>query len=217
MALRMTLVGTDLECMRGGQRLFAPVGFRLAPGQALLLKGPNGAGKTTLLRALAGLGRLEAGTATLDGVPLAQADGAVALSGHLDAVKHALTVAENIGFWAALAGADPGPALGRFGLTGLAARPAGRLSAGQKRRLGLARLAVSGARVWLMDEPTVSLDAENTAALGAMIAEHLGQGGMAIIATHLPMPIEASELVLTPAVQAPEAAPDDPFLAGDMA
>ncbi len=154
---------------------------------------------------------------TLDGVPLAQVDGAVALSGHLDAVKHALTVAENIGFWAALGRSDPAPALARFGLTGLTARPAGRLSAGQKRRLGLARLAVSGARVWLMDEPTVSLDAENTAALGEMIRAHLGQGGMAIIATHLAMPVEAKELVLTPALRVPEAAPDDPFLAGDLA
>ncbi|NNU81006.1 heme ABC exporter ATP-binding protein CcmA [Halovulum dunhuangense] len=213
----MTLDARDLECRRGASSLFEPVSFTLAPGHALLLQGPNGAGKTTLLRAMAGLGQLFAGSITLNGTPLHQVEGALAYTGHLDAIKPALSVAENIGFWAALSGiGEIAPALAAFGLTGLAERPAGRLSAGQKRRLGLARLAVSAAPVWLLDEPTVSLDAENTAALGALVTRHLDAGGIAIIATHLPVPVKADVLRLVP--RAAGAQPQaDPFLDGAFA
>ncbi|MEM8657617.1 MAG: heme ABC exporter ATP-binding protein CcmA [Pseudomonadota bacterium] len=210
----MTLSAFDLTCHRGGTRLFDPVQFDLPPGTARLLRGPNGVGKTTLLRAIAGLGAGAEGTVTLDGAPLADQEGVVAYTGHLDAVKPALTVAENLGFWAALSGVGAvEQALQAFNLTGLRDRVAGRLSAGQKRRLGLARLALSGARVWLLDEPTVSLDQDSTAALGRIISAHLETGGYALIATHLPIPIEAAPLPLTPAKPEVAHAAADPFLA----
>lgn len=208
----MTLVARDLTCRRGALSLFEPASFTLAPGEALMLRGPNGAGKTTLLRAIAGLGPSPGGNIELDGTPLAACDGAVAMSGHLDAVKAALTVRENISFWAALHGrGDIGAALAAFDLDALADRLAGRLSAGQKRRLGLARLMVSGAPVWLLDEPTVSLDTQSTEALGRILADHLAQDGYAIIATHLPLPVEARTLILGPAAAA-DSVESDPFL-----
>lgn len=211
----MTLTANDLTCRRGADRLFEPVSFTIPDGGALLLQGPNGAGKTTLLRAIAGLGARPEGRIALDKNAPWDSDGAVALSGHLDAIKPGLSVVENLGFWARLHGRGDavGPALETFGLGGFRDRLAGRLSAGQKRRLGLARLAVDGARLWLLDEPTVSLDAENTEALGLMIADHQARGGMAMIATHLPVPVSAEVLRLHPAAPAPEQHDADPFLA----
>ncbi|MSU90084.1 heme ABC exporter ATP-binding protein CcmA [Rhodobacteraceae bacterium 2CG4] len=210
----MTLSAEDLTCRSGADRLFAPVSFTVPAGGALLLQGPNGAGKTTLLRAIAGLGPRPEGRIALDGAAPWASDGAVALTGHLDAVKPGLTVDENLGFWARLHGrADAAAgALAAFGLGGFGERLAGRLSAGQKRRLGLARLAVDGARLWLLDEPTVSLDADSTAALGRLIGEHLARGGMALIATHLPVPVAAETLRLQPAA-ARHRTEADPFLA----
>lgn len=212
----MTLTAEDLTCRRGADRLFAPVSFVLEDGGALLLQGPNGAGKTTLLRAIAGLGARPEGRIAIDGAAPWEQDGAVALTGHLDAIKPGLTVAENLGFWAALHGRPEavGAALETFGLGSFRDRLAGRLSAGQKRRLGLARLAVDGARLWLLDEPTVSLDAENTEALGRVISDHQARGGMALIATHLPVPVEAATLRLEPLAQILEPGHEaDPFLA----
>lgn len=219
----MGLVVTDLSCVRGGRRVLAGVGFALGPGETLVLRGPNGAGKSTLLRALAGL--LPAtGTIALDGRAL-DADAlseAVAYVGHLDAVKPQLTVAENLRSWAGLAG---GPADGAdaaiaaFDLAAIAGQPARLCSAGQKRRLALARLVVAPRRLWLLDEPTVSLDAAAEALFLAAVRAHAAAGGLAVVATHVALDLDRCRpLALAPrAAAGPAAAADDPFLAGTWA
>ncbi|MFO1210280.1 MAG: heme ABC exporter ATP-binding protein CcmA [Amaricoccus sp.] len=213
----MGLLVTDLSCIRGGRLVLQGLGFALADGETLAVRGPNGAGKSTLLRALAGLlpaaGRIE-----LDGRPatpdsLAEA---VGYAGHLDAVKPQLTVGENIGFWAALLGGDPAAALAGFDLAGIADRPAHLLSAGQRRRLGLARLLLVPRRLWLLDEPTVALDAAAEARLVAAIAAQVAGGGMAVVATHAPLALPAHELLLAPEAAATRTR-SDPFLAGRWA
>lgn len=226
----MPLDISALCCTRAGRPVLRNVGISVADGGALVLRGPNGVGKSTLLRALAGLLPAE-GRILLDGRRLDRdmAAEAVAYAGHLDAVKPQLTVAGNLGFWAALAGGDPAAALRAFGLDAIADRPAHLCSAGQKRRLGLARLLLAPRRLWLLDEPTVALDAGAEAALTAAIDRHRAAGGMAIIATHTPLTLSpaADTLALdAPASRAGAASPDadaaaasgtgpsDPFLAG---
>jgi heme exporter protein A len=221
----MELVAEGLACRRAGRRVFAGVSFRVGAGEAATLTGPNGAGKSTLLRLLAGFLRAEAGEARLDGLSLGRdADGfqeRVAYAGHLDGVKPQLTVAENLGGWAALYGAAPGrvgTALERFGLSALADWPAATCSAGQKRRLGLARLLVAGRPLWLLDEPTVSLDAAAVATFAEVVREHLAGGGLAVAATHVPIGLEGGPAIrLAPAAPAEAASADDPFLAGAWA
>ena len=171
----------DLAVARGGVTLLERVGFALAPGEVLIVKGPNGIGKTTLLRTIAGLqpalsGRIEA------------AEGAMAYAGHLDGVKATLSVTENLLFWARIFGTDAGrvpAALAAFDIAGLAQRPAQALSAGQRRRLGLARLLVTGRPVWVLDEPTVSLDVASVALFAAAVRAHAAAGGAALLATHV--------------------------------
>lgn len=187
----MVLNVTDLAVSRGGLPVLAGVSFALAPGEVLLLRGPNGIGKTTLLRTLARLqpplaGRIEA------------APDAIAYGAHADGLKSTLSVAENLEFWAGIyGGADIGPALTAFDLHALRSRAAQNLSAGQKRRLGLARLLVTGRPVWALDEPTVSLDVASVALFADAVRGHCASGGAALIATHIELGLTARKLDLT--------------------
>ncbi|WP_323717454.1 heme ABC exporter ATP-binding protein CcmA [Paracoccus aminovorans] len=179
----------DLAVARGGLRAVENLSFTVDAGQVLVLRGPNGIGKTTLLRALAGLQPAAAGV-------VEAAPDAMAYAGHTDGLKPALTVSENLRFWAEVFGGhDIAPALAAMNLRDLAARPAHALSAGQKRRLGLARLMVTGRPVWLLDEPTVSLDRDSVVLFAAMLRGHLGQGGAALIATHIDLGLPEARLL----------------------
>ncbi|WP_299703192.1 heme ABC exporter ATP-binding protein CcmA [uncultured Tateyamaria sp.] len=204
----MELKVTDLAVGRGGVPVLAGVSFSLPGGQALVLRGPNGSGKTTLLRTVAGLQ-----------VPMAgQVHGAedrIAYAAHADGLKAALTVAENLRFWASVFGqSDIAPALAAFDLEDLVERRAGQLSAGQKRRLGLARLMVTGRDVWVLDEPTVSLDAASVALFADAVRGHLARGGSALMATHIDLGIEAETLDVSGfrAAAAQMASADEAFL-----
>jgi heme exporter protein A len=199
------LEARDLACLRGERVVFADLSFRLDSGGALLLVGANGAGKSTLLRLLAGLLRPEAGALLWNGAD-ALADRAAHAArlrylSHQDALKPTLTARENLVFFARLWGGDVDAALDALGLAPLAALPARVLSSGQKRRLALARLALSDpahpAPLWLLDEPTVGLDAASVERLGGLLARHRAAGGMVLAATHLPLPLPgAGELRL---------------------
>ena len=183
----------DLAVARGGRRVAEGIGFDLDAGQALILRGPNGIGKTTLLRTVAGLQPPVQGTVTAD-------PDAIAYAGHADGLKSALTVAENLAFWSQVfGGPGPGAALAALDLGRLSDRPAAMLSAGQKRRLGLARLLVTGRPVWVLDEPTVSLDTASVALFAAVIRAHLAGSGSALMATHIDLALpEARVLDLGP-------------------
>jgi heme exporter protein A len=189
------LAVAGLAVARGGVRLLEGISFALAPGAVLVLRGPNGSGKTTLLRTLAGLQPPAAGRVEL-------APDTLAYGGHLDALKPTLTAAETLSFWAGVFGtgaAAVGRALAAFDLVPLADRQAQHLSAGQRRRLGLARLIVAERPVWALDEPTVSLDAGAVAGFGRVLRAHLADGGVAIIATHADLGLpEAALLDLPP-------------------
>src|SRR5690606_27092967 len=152
----MSLIAESLSVSRGGIAVLENVALALSPGRALILRGPNGSGKTTLLRTLAGLQRPLRGRIDAD-------EAALVYAGHADGIKGALSVRENLAFWAAIfGGGDVEAAMSAYALAPLADRPAAALSAGQKRRLGLARLIVAHRSVWLLDEPTVSLDTDAT-------------------------------------------------------
>ena len=188
----MTLNVADLTIARAGIPVLQGVSFRVNAGQALVLRGPNGIGKTTLLRTIAGLQPAVSGQISLD-------DQSVAYAAHADGLKSSLTVAENLGFWAAVFGTDTAAdAVAAFGLEPLVNRPAAQLSAGQKRRLGLARLLVTGRSIWALDEPTVSLDAAAIGMFVAAVSAHLARGGSALIATHVDLALPAAQLDLTP-------------------
>ncbi len=190
----------SVAAFRGDYLVFADISFRLEPGGALVLTGRNGAGKTTLLRLIAGLVPRAAGEVLWAGedalADLPSHAARLAYLGHQDAVKPALTAAENLSFWAS--GATSDRALAAVGLEELGHLPARMLSAGQRRRVALARLALSGARLWLLDEPTAALDTASVVRLGALAAEHRARGGMVIAATHLDLPLpDASEFSLS--------------------
>ncbi len=182
----IVLAAENLVCVRGGRRVLNGMNFQFRGGEAVAITGPNGAGKTTLLRLAAGLLPLESGSLTLAGVSEERA-ASVHFAGHLDALKGALSVAENLEFSRAIAGgsgASVAEALEQLGIAQLAEFPARMLSAGQKRRLALARLLVTKRPVWLLDEPTSALDAASQQKLFSLIDAHTAGGGLALIATH---------------------------------
>jgi len=193
----------DLSVARGGIAVLEGLSFTVNPGQALILRGPNGIGKTTLLRSLAGL------QPALNGEINAPNE-SIAYAAHSDGIKHVLTVRENLEFWADVFGTnDIASALKAFELGPLANRPAGALSAGQKRRLGLARLLVSARPIWILDEPTVSLDTHAVEMFANAIRAHLVGGGIALIATHIDLGLEADILDITSFKAKPVAMKDD--------
>ena len=208
----MRLLGVEVAIQRGGRRLFSGLDFALPAGEALVVTGPNGAGKSSLLRAIAGLLPLDSGRIALEGGDPELGVGAQAhYAGHADALKAALTARENLGFWAATlqgesAGSAPvGPeaALDRLGLAHVLDFPVGCLSAGQKRRVALARLLVARRPLWLLDEPTSALDAAAQARFAEVMRAHLAAGGLIVAATHAPLGLEARALRLGAAELAP--------------
>lgn len=195
------LVASRLVVERAGRAIIAGLDFAVDAGAALVVTGPNGVGKTTLIRAIAGFlpvteGRIE----LLDGDPDAGLNEQLHYIGHQNAIKSALSVRENVAFWAGYLGSAPkvDEALERFGLAALADVPTAYLSAGQKRRTALARLVAAQRTVWLLDEPTVALDAASRDALVAASDAHLASGGIIVAATHVPIPFrETRELDLS--------------------
>ncbi|MEM7221763.1 MAG: heme ABC exporter ATP-binding protein CcmA [Pseudomonadota bacterium] len=187
--------GKDLTCIRAERWVFQGLDFTLAAGEALVVIGPNGSGKSSLLRLMAGLIRPAAGQLTWCGQALEEAAHRSRLHylGHLDAVKPVLTAREVLNGWASLRGASAErvpEALDRFGLTELAELPCRLLSAGQRRRLALARLLATPAELWLLDEPSVGLDKESQGRLAAVIAQHQAGGGRVALATHEALDLE---------------------------
>ena len=185
----MELFGHDLTCERGGRIVFRNVSLSLQRGQLMQLTGPNGSGKSSLLRLIAGLNEAQAGSVVLQGgtedLTIGQQAHYVA---HQEPVKSALSVAENLSFWRDfMGGGDVEEALAAFDLSRLASYPAGLLSAGQKRRLALARIVLVPRVLWLLDEPTVGLDTQSLERLVAVMARQLEAGGMIIAATHVPL------------------------------
>lgn len=182
-----------VSAFRGERLVLRGVSLHVPRGGALLLLGANGSGKSTLLRVLADLKRPDAGQVLWDG---AEPEAPAAYLGHGDAVKPGLTTAENLRFAAHAGGSIP-DALAAMDLAPLADLPARMLSAGQKRRLALARLVLSQAMLWLLDEPTVGLDTASVERLGGVLARHRAAGGVVVTATHLPLPLPgAAELRL---------------------
>ncbi|MBX9777613.1 MAG: heme ABC exporter ATP-binding protein CcmA [Xanthobacteraceae bacterium] len=190
------LVASELACVRGGRAVFSALSFAVGTGEALLVSGPNGAGKSSLLRAVAGLVRLTGGKLALE-------DGDAELTlgeqahylGHQDALKPSLTVAENLEFWTRYldGGGAIAPALDVVGLGGIAHLPAAYLSAGQRRRLSIARLIAVARPLWLLDEPTSALDSAAQTMLATLMRDHLAGGGMILAATHGPIGLDGAK------------------------
>jgi heme exporter protein A len=194
----MRLSGRDVRCVRGGREVFSGLDFEAASGEALAVTGPNGSGKTSLLRLIAGLLTIADGSIGLEGgeAELTLPEQAHYL-GHRDALKSALSVLENLWFWHDFLGGetfDAGASLATVGLDHAAHLPAAYLSAGQRRRLSIARLLVVRRPVWLLDEPTSALDTTGQSMFAALMGDHLARGGLIIAATHAPLGIAAREL-----------------------
>ena len=196
----LRLSATGLSCIRGSRRVFEGVNLELSAGEALALTGPNGSGKSSLLRLTGGMLRPAAGRIELAGAaPESTIAEQAHYLGHLDALKPSLTVAENLGFWVHYLGADLAAlprSLAGLGLSGIANLPAAYLSAGQRRRLSLARLIAVPRPIWLLDEPASALDAAGQERLATLMRDHLAGGGLIIAATHGPLGIECKELKL---------------------
>lgn len=174
---------TDLSARRGGRLIFRGLSFGVSDGEAMMVVGPNGSGKSTLLRLLTGLSHPESGS--IERNPAEQ--GALRYAGHRDGLKGGLTVAENLTFWGSVYGAtknDVNSALDRMALHTVAEMPVNVLSAGWRRRAGLARLLLGEAPLWILDEPYTALDADNVARIDGILSDHVGTGGVVILATH---------------------------------
>ncbi|PCI84642.1 MAG: heme ABC exporter ATP-binding protein CcmA [Hyphomicrobiales bacterium] len=189
----------NLSAQKGERLLFEDIGFTLKTGQSLLLKGPNGSGKTTLLHILAGADQPKGGDVniyTISSGETPRHDGVIGISHfitHQDALKKSLTVRENLTFWTEYMGGDKtriDSALRTVGLEPMPHILAARLSAGQKKRLMLARLLTISHPLWLLDEPSVSLDDDGQKLLTKLMQEHISAGGILIAASHLPLGIE---------------------------
>jgi len=195
----MRLLGQDVRCVRGGREVFAGLSFQASAGEALAVTGQNGAGKTSLLRLIAGLLLPASGAILIDGGEPEMTVGEQAhYLGHRDALKPALSVRENLSFWADFLGGAPADkardCLEAVGLAHAADLPAAYLSAGQRRRLSLARLLSTRRPLWLLDEPTAALDAGGQVMFADLMREHLAGGGLIVAATHGPLGIETREL-----------------------
>ena len=203
----MRLVAEGLSATRGEDLIFRDIAFEIAGGEALVVKGPNGSGKSTLLRVLAGLLPARSGSAKLLAAPhpVERVSEAAHYLGHRNAMKRELTVEENLSFWktflgdmAGGAGVPVEEAVEAVGLGGIAHLPFGYLSAGQQRRMAMAKLLVAWRPVWILDEPTAALDAAAEDMFAGLVTAHLARGGIAIAATHQPLGLEGvQELRMT--------------------
>ncbi len=194
----MRLSGRSVRCVRGGREVFSSLDFETSSGEALAVIGPNGSGKTSLLRLIAGLLTIADGSIGLEGgeTELTLPEQSHYL-GHRDALKSALSVMENLSFWRDFLGGevfDAGASLAAVGLDHAAHLPAAYLSAGQRRRLSIARLLVVRRPVWLLDEPINALDTAGQSMFAALMGDHLSRGGLIVAATHAPLGIAAREL-----------------------
>jgi heme exporter protein A len=203
----MRLSGRGVGCVRGGREVFSDLDFEASSGEALAVTGPNGSGKTSLLRLIAGLLTIAGGSVDLEGgeAELTLPEQAHYL-GHRDALKPALSVLENLSFWRDFLGGEAAEAkenltqsLAAVGLDHAVHLPAAYLSAGQRRRLSIARLLVVRRQIWLLDEPTNALDTTGQSMFTRLMADHLSRGGLIIAATHTPLGLVARELRIGPA------------------
>jgi len=200
----MTLEVKNLQCIRGDRELFTNLSFRLERSQLMILEGRNGSGKTTLLRALCGLYLADQGEILWDGVTTKKQDELfrreLLYLGHFNSIKADLTVLENLRFNTLLSGEKPKDeelmaAIDKIGLYAFEDNPSSQLSQGQKRRVALARLLLSKATLWILDEPFVALDVAAVKLLESVISDHVGKGGMVILTTHQEVPLTSGEII----------------------